>query len=275
MVGALPARLGARPGTRYVVGEVDELHRDQIATPVALDPGGDLADWQDIGWVDMSSGEPLRVTTDALSEPDAVLLTTLDAEGVAWSRPRRDRIGATTLDPLRLRRVGRSGACSTLPMTASPAPRRLPAALPTLRMRVWGAARERTGSRYVDDEHRRPPATDDDANHRTRKQRHVARSTARHWLIGPRPTARRGAANGKEAPATSETQRGDHPMTTGEDKTSTSARPRPTEKGNTWQTTSPRESRPRFVTRAGWATSRDPALRYSTKGSAWPAAAWP
>jgi hypothetical protein len=107
MARALPACLGARPGTRYVEGEVDITRRGLCSTPVALDPGGDLANWEHFGWVDKATGTPLRVTTDPLDQ-DAVLLTTLDAKGADWSRPRRTLpIQEVVVDPRRVRRVGR------------------------------------------------------------------------------------------------------------------------------------------------------------------------
>lgn len=155
-VRSLPASLGARPGTRYVVGEVDELRRGQDRTPVALDPGGDVADWQRLGWVDMGSGEPLRVTTNALSGQGVVLLATLDSKGVAWSRPRGERIENVRVDPLRLRRVGRvSGVLDAADdgEPGDPSDYR-----PTYRRCACGCGTPLSrgrGARYLDDEHRR------------------------------------------------------------------------------------------------------------------------
>ncbi|MGC8628575.1 MAG: hypothetical protein ACP5VR_13700, partial [Acidimicrobiales bacterium] len=58
MAKALPACLGARPGTRYLEAQVaNEGQRGTV--PVALDPGGDLSGWQALTWVDRRSGRPV------------------------------------------------------------------------------------------------------------------------------------------------------------------------------------------------------------------------
>ncbi len=54
----------ARPGTRYVVGVVDVIWRDLCPSPVALDPGRDLANWPNLNWVDRATNEPEQVTID-------------------------------------------------------------------------------------------------------------------------------------------------------------------------------------------------------------------
>jgi hypothetical protein len=103
----LPEVLGARPGTLYVEGQVDVLRRGIDPTPVALDPGGDLADWQSLAWVAKGTGVSVRVTTD-LGEIGAVALETLDGRAVRWSKPSpAARIDGVTVDPLLVRRVGR------------------------------------------------------------------------------------------------------------------------------------------------------------------------
>jgi hypothetical protein len=107
MAKALPGCLGPRPGTRYLEGEVDITRRGLSPTPVALDPGGDLANWQELGWVDKATATALRVSTDPVDH-DAVLLATLDANGVDWSRPPRSApVPEVVVDPKRVRRVGR------------------------------------------------------------------------------------------------------------------------------------------------------------------------
>jgi hypothetical protein len=103
----LPEVLGARPGTLYVEGLVDVLRRGIDPTPVALDPGGDLADWQNLGWVTKVTGASVPVSTD-LGEIGAVALETLDGRAVRWSKPSPvSPIEEVTVDPLLVRRVGR------------------------------------------------------------------------------------------------------------------------------------------------------------------------
>jgi hypothetical protein len=103
----LPACLGARPGTRYVEGQRYDPHGTSRSTPVAIDPGGDLANWHQLAWVDKTTGKPVRVTTDA-EDFGAVVLETLSGRGVEWSRkPRTVPIDVVEVDPLLVRHVGR------------------------------------------------------------------------------------------------------------------------------------------------------------------------
>ena len=106
MAKALPACLGARPGTRYLEAQVaNEGQRGVV--PVALDPGGDLSGWQALAWVDRRSGQPVPVTTDALAY-DNVRVATLDEKAVAWSRPsRRAPVSEVLVDPAKIRVKGR------------------------------------------------------------------------------------------------------------------------------------------------------------------------
>jgi hypothetical protein len=83
--GGLPAALGARLGTRYIEGVVSDLHGADISARVALDPGGDLADWHEILWTAYADCEPTNVTTDPRDHA-AVLLKTLDTKATRWSR---------------------------------------------------------------------------------------------------------------------------------------------------------------------------------------------
>jgi hypothetical protein len=107
MARSLPACLGPRPGTRYVTGVLDITQRDLRGAPVALDPGGDLADWPNLRWVDRVTGRPVRVTTDHL-DLDGVVLDTLASRAARWSRPSpAAQIEAVTVDPLLVRSVGR------------------------------------------------------------------------------------------------------------------------------------------------------------------------
>lgn len=101
----LPTCLGARPGTRYVEGLRADCTTPSL--PVALDPGDDLADWNHLTWVDKANGKSVRVTTDA-ENYEAVVLETLSARGVEWSRkPRTVPIDSVEVDPLLVQHVGR------------------------------------------------------------------------------------------------------------------------------------------------------------------------
>jgi hypothetical protein len=68
-------------------------------TLVALDPGGDLSNWQDLQWVDCSTGQSRGVTTG----PDlnrSVILETPDERASLWSRaPRSEPIDEVVIDP--------------------------------------------------------------------------------------------------------------------------------------------------------------------------------
>jgi hypothetical protein len=104
MARLLPDCLGARPGTRYVQAT---LPRGVDETPVALDPGGDLADWQTLGWVGQKTGSAIRVTTDP-RDIGAVLVQSLDDRAVLWSKPPTAvPIESVTVYPEHVRRVGR------------------------------------------------------------------------------------------------------------------------------------------------------------------------
>ncbi len=100
----------------------------------------------------MASGEALRVTTDPMddsvisAEPDAVLLATLDAKAAAWSRVRDDHIDAVTVDPARVRRVGRVSGVLDAHDDGRPGDlATYPAEFPTLRLRVRCFARPSWG----------------------------------------------------------------------------------------------------------------------------------
>lgn len=86
ILGTLPVQLGARPGTRYIEGIVNRRRRRASPSPVALDPGDDLAGWHELAWLDRSNGQPIRVTTDP-TDTGAVLLDTLDNRAMEWTLP--------------------------------------------------------------------------------------------------------------------------------------------------------------------------------------------
>jgi hypothetical protein len=115
MAATLPAGLGARPGTRYVEMSGREVYRGHDVTVVALDPGGDLSEWDQLGWVVNTSGEPVRVATDPdhpgvrSAEPGVVLVASLDQKGCDWSTPPRlDPIAEVVVTPGNVRYVGRA-----------------------------------------------------------------------------------------------------------------------------------------------------------------------
>jgi hypothetical protein len=106
MAKALPARMGARPGTRYVEGEPAAAMT--VGSPiVALDPGGDLAEWRALDWMVKATGEGRRVSTD-WRDIDAVQVVTLAAKAAEWSSPTRmEPIERVVIDPALVRHVGR------------------------------------------------------------------------------------------------------------------------------------------------------------------------
>jgi len=86
MAKALPASFGARPGTRYVSAE--KLWSDEKRSPVALDPGGNLARWQQLAWCDKSTGDSLAVSTDPI-DIDRVHIASLADKTDDWRQPSR------------------------------------------------------------------------------------------------------------------------------------------------------------------------------------------
>jgi hypothetical protein len=106
MAKALPACLGARPGTRYLEAQAANEGQRPVV-PVALDPGGDLADWQALTWVDQRSGQRIQVTTGP-DDHDNIRIVTLDEKAADWSRPsRRAVVTEVVVDPRRVRVKGR------------------------------------------------------------------------------------------------------------------------------------------------------------------------
>jgi hypothetical protein len=107
MASALPPALRARPGTRYVEAIASRL-RGGEHTPVAIDPGGDLSDWQALRWVSKRSGDRIAVTTDPC-DVDAVLVESLDDRASRYGRPpRTTAIDEVHVSPHLVRHVGRA-----------------------------------------------------------------------------------------------------------------------------------------------------------------------
>lgn len=101
----LPAQF-RRPGTRYLEGINSRLRRDIEPPVVALDPGGDRADWPTYPWVNRQTGGPVRVTTDP-EDLNGVLLETLDQRAIDWAtKPPPRPIGRVIVHPDRVRIVG-------------------------------------------------------------------------------------------------------------------------------------------------------------------------
>jgi hypothetical protein len=103
LLATLPDVLGAHVGTRYVEAMPGFLGRHAVA----LDPGGDLADWQALVWFDRSTGERVAVTTDP-EDFDATLVESLTSRAVKYGDPSRTSpIASVTVAPLSVRYRGR------------------------------------------------------------------------------------------------------------------------------------------------------------------------
>ena len=103
---SLPTDLGAQPGTRFLRVSGSELGAPG-RTFVALDPGGDLADWPTFAWFDTQTGERVRLTTDFM-DIDAHVVETLAERAVRYSDPPRSEVIAeVVIDPNLITRRGR------------------------------------------------------------------------------------------------------------------------------------------------------------------------
>jgi hypothetical protein len=100
MANLLPTSLGARPGTRYIEASGASWSGVSVGrTAVALDPGGDLAGWRDLHWVDTSNGRSVRVTTDPMGL-SSLVLESLSERAIDWSRaPRSEPMETVVVDP--------------------------------------------------------------------------------------------------------------------------------------------------------------------------------
>jgi rubrerythrin len=108
MAKLLPSSLEARPGTRYIQASGAAWSGMSFGrTVVALDSGGDLSDWRDLVWFDLSTGERVDATTDP-SGMAGIILETLDERATLWSRPpRSEPIDEVVIDPDLITYVGR------------------------------------------------------------------------------------------------------------------------------------------------------------------------
>ena len=67
---------------------------------VALDPGGDLADWQTLEWLDKGTGTPVLRSQLIPPTGPAALLETLDDRAARWSeKPKTTPIDSVTIGP--------------------------------------------------------------------------------------------------------------------------------------------------------------------------------
>ena len=106
----LPEQLGAQLGSRFLEGSVSTLRDQSVHSVVALDPGGDLAGWETLRWLDRATGMPVRVTTSSLDtdRPDPVLLESLSARAAAFARQLPSApVDSAVLTPLSVQYRGR------------------------------------------------------------------------------------------------------------------------------------------------------------------------
>jgi hypothetical protein len=97
VLASLPPALGARPGSRFLATQPHPFLGAPVG-PVALDPGGDLADWASLDWRDRRTGEVVRPTTDPA--PGGRVVESLAGVAAAALRPRRpEPVGPVVVDP--------------------------------------------------------------------------------------------------------------------------------------------------------------------------------
>ena len=97
LLATLPASLGAHAGSRFVEASSPI---EPGASYVALDPGGPLGDWQDLGWTHRRSGQRVRVTTTG-TDYGAVRLEPLSDRANAYGYPPKgERVESVTVTPL-------------------------------------------------------------------------------------------------------------------------------------------------------------------------------
>jgi hypothetical protein len=118
---SLPSALGVHPGTPFLEAATDDLFEfHNGGAPVALDPGGDLANYQSLQWFDRKTGEPIRSGTNP-ALIDAVVLATLDRKARDWSRPPAcEPIRRVDVNPLFVQHSGRVSGVIDADMTGLP-----------------------------------------------------------------------------------------------------------------------------------------------------------
>ncbi len=107
LLGTLPKALSARIGTHYLEGVVWPSSAARVRSVVALDPGGNLAGWQQLRWLDRATGAQVPVTTDT-GTTDAVALEALAVRAAGYAKPPRvAAIDEVRVTPLSVRYAGR------------------------------------------------------------------------------------------------------------------------------------------------------------------------
>jgi hypothetical protein len=103
-----PTDLGARVSSRYLEAVLDRgSSATNVERPWRSTRGDDLSGWREPCWLDGSTGEADRVTTDP-NDFDAVLLATLAGKAADWSQPpAHDPVDEVVVDPLLVRNIGR------------------------------------------------------------------------------------------------------------------------------------------------------------------------
>jgi hypothetical protein len=104
-VAELPEIFGRRPFARVI----EAIATNDDAHPVALDPGGELLDPDELGFYDARTERSVPISTNP-EDLNAVVVDSLRARAVEWGRPaERDCPELVILDPLLERLVGKSG----------------------------------------------------------------------------------------------------------------------------------------------------------------------
>ncbi len=101
----MPAVFGRRPFARVI----EAIATNDDAHPVALDPGGETLDLDELGFYDARTERPIPISTNP-EDMDAAIVDSLRARAVEWGQPAdRDCSEVVILDPLLERLVGKAG----------------------------------------------------------------------------------------------------------------------------------------------------------------------
>jgi hypothetical protein len=107
ILSSLPPELDAHFGTPFLEAAPDCLGGG--GSLVAVDPGGDLQDWEGLLWFDRQTGQRVQVTTDSSVHPwDKVLLVSLHSKAATWGLGAKPRpVDGVLVDPLLVQFKGR------------------------------------------------------------------------------------------------------------------------------------------------------------------------
>jgi hypothetical protein len=97
VLASLPASLGAKPGSRFLALEPHDFLGPRTGA-VALDPGGDLAGWVELAWVDRHTGEAVWPSTDP-REGSCVVRSLAAVAGDALRTRSSEPLGPIVVDP--------------------------------------------------------------------------------------------------------------------------------------------------------------------------------